>query len=419
MTMTDLRNVVVVGAGQAAAQFVEALRRRGYGGAIAVFGEEPWLPYQRPPLSKKYLAGGLPVDRLQLRQPAFFAEQKVDLHLGQTVTRLERSARQVRLADGSAHPYDALVLATGSRPRSLPLPGVDLGGVHVLRSIADADALRADALRALDRPAGRAVILGGGYIGLEVAATLRQLGLEVTVLEVAERVMNRVVAEPVSRWYEAEHARRGVDIRLGARPLALEGDAKGRVRAVVTAAGTLEADVVVLGVGVLPNDSLARDADLPCDNGIQVDERCRTADPAIHAIGDCTNHPSVHYGGRVRLESVDNAVEQANTAAADLLGIEAQHERVPWFWSDQYEHKMVIVGLSQGHDQVVLRGDPASGAFSCCYLRDGELLAIDTINVAKDHLAARKLIPARLRPDPSRLADLSIALKDCSVHLGK
>ena len=417
MTMTDLRNVVVVGAGQAAAQFVEALRRRGYGGAIAVFGEELWLPYQRPPLSKKYLAGGLPVDRLQLRQPAFFAEQKVDLHLGQTVTRLERSARQVRLADGSAHPYDALVLATGSRPRSLPLPGVDLGGVHVLRSIADADALRADALRALDRPAGRAVILGGGYVGLEVAATLRQLGLEVTVLEVAERVMNRVVAEPVSRWYEAEHAHRGVDIRLGARPLALEGDAEGRVRAVVTAAGTLEADVVVLGVGVLPNDGLAKDAGLPCDNGIQVDERCRTADPAIHAIGDCTNHPSVHYGGRVRLESVDNAVEQANTAAADLLGIEARHERVPWFWSDQYEHKMVIVGLSQGHDQVVLRGDPASGAFSCCYLRGGELLAIDTINVAKDHLAARKLIPTRLRPDPSRLADPSIALKDCIAHL--
>jgi 3-phenylpropionate/trans-cinnamate dioxygenase ferredoxin reductase subunit len=416
MTMTDLRNVVVVGAGQATAQFVEALRRRGYGGAISVFGEEPWLPYQRPPLSKKYLAGGLPVDRLQLRQAAFYAEQKVDLHLGQTVTRLERSARQVRLADGSAHPYDALVLATGSRPRSLPLPGVDLGGVHVLRSIADADALRADALRALDRPAGRAVILGGGYVGLEVAATLRQLGLEVTVLEVAERVMNRVVAEPVSRWYEAEHARRGVDIRLGARPLALEGDTEGRVRAVVTAAGTLPADVVVLGVGVLPNDGLAQDAGLPCDNGIQVDEHCRTADPAIHAIGDCTNHPSVHYGGRVRLESVDNAVEQANTAAADLLGIEARHERVPWFWSDQYEHKLVIVGLSQGHDQVVLRGDPASGAFSCCYLRGGELLAIDTINVAKDHLAARKLIPARLRPDPSRLADPSIALKDCNVQ---
>ncbi len=417
MTMTDVRNVVVVGAGQAAAQFVEALRRRGYGGAIAVFGEEPWLPYQRPPLSKKYLAGGLPVDRLQLRQPAFYADQKVDLRLGQTVTRLERDARQVWLADGSAHPYDALVLATGSRPRSLPLPGIDLGGVHVLRSIADADALRADALRAIDRPAARAVILGGGYIGLEVAATLRQLGLEVTVLEVAERVMNRVVAEPVSRWYEAEHARRGVDIRLGARPIALEGGAAGRVRAVVTAAGTLAADVVVIGVGVLPNDGLARDADLPCENGIQVDERCRTADPAIHAIGDCTNHPSVHYGGRVRLESVDNAVEQANTAAADLLGIEARHERVPWFWSDQYEHKMVIVGLSQGHDQVVLRGDPASGAFSCCYLRDGELLAIDTINVAKDHLAARKLVPTRLRPDPSRLADPSIALKDCIAHL--
>ena len=413
MTTTDIGDVLVIGAGQAAAQCVESLRRRAYAGAITVVGEEPWLPYQRPPLSKKYLSGELPQDRLLLRQPAFYGEQRVDLRLGRRATAIDRAARRVRLAglDGGPDedlPYGALVIATGSRPRRLPMPGADLAGVHVLRGIADADALRTAA-----RPGARAVILGGGYIGLEVAATLRHLGLEVTVLEAADRVMNRVVAEPVSRWYEAQHTAHGVRIELGARPLAIEGDAAGRVRAVATAAGGRPADLVVMGVGVLPNDDLARGAGLACDNGIVVDERCRTADPAVFAIGDCTNHPSVHYGGRVRLESVDNAVEQANTAAAGILGLEARHERVPWFWSDQYEHKLVIVGLSQGHDQAVLRGDPAGGAFSCCYLRGGELLAIDTINVAKDHLAARKLVPTRFRPDPAKLADPAIALKDC------
>jgi 3-phenylpropionate/trans-cinnamate dioxygenase ferredoxin reductase subunit len=407
---TTIGKVVVIGAGQAAAQCVESLRRRGYGGALTVIGEEAWQPYQRPPLSKKYLAGELPAERLLLRQPAFYAEHRVDLHLGRRVTAIDRVARHALLDDGTALTYDALVIATGSRPRRLPLPGADLAGVHVLRGIADADALRASA-----RSGARAVIIGGGYIGLEVAATLRHLELEVTVLEAADRVMNRVVAEPVSRWYEAQHAHHGVRIELGARPLAIEADAAGQVRAVATAAGELAADLVVMGVGVLPNDELARTAGLACDNGIVVDERCRTADAAVHAIGDCTNHPSIHYGGRVRLESVDNAVEQANTAAADLLGLDARHDKVPWFWSDQYEHKLVIVGLSQGHDQVVLRGDPARGAFSCCYLRGGELLAIDTINVAKDHLAARKLIPTRLRPDVAKLADPAVALKDCGL----
>jgi 3-phenylpropionate/trans-cinnamate dioxygenase ferredoxin reductase subunit len=409
-TTGTVGEILLVGAGQAAAQCVEALRRRGHAGGITVAGEEPWLPYQRPPLSKRYLAGDLPVERLLLRQEAFYDEHRVDLRLGQPVARIDRTGRRALLADGTALPYDALVLATGSRPRRLPLPGIDLEGVFTLRGIADADALRGAA-----RPGARAVILGGGYIGLEVAATLRHLGLEVTVLEVADRVMNRVVAEPVSRWYEAQHARHGVRIELGARPLAIEGDAAGRVRAVATATGDFAADLVLVGVGVLPNDDLARAAGLACGNGIVVDDRCRTDDPAVHAIGDCTDQPSVHYGGRIRLESVDNAVEQANTAAADLLGLDARHEKVPWFWSDQYEHKLVIVGLSQGHDQVVLRGDPAQGAFSCCYLRGGELLAIDTINVAKDHLAARRVIPTRLRPDPAKLADPSIALKDCGV----
>ena len=403
------QRVVLVGAGQAAAACVESLRKRGHTGPIEMVGEESLAPYQRPPLSKKYLSGEMPVERLLLRQREFYDGHGVAMRLGRRAVVLDRAARRVTLDDGSALPYDALVIATGARPRRLSLPGAGLAGVHYLRGVADADALRADA-----RPGSRAVIVGGGYIGLEVAATLRHLGVEVTVLEMADRVMGRVVAEPVSRWYEAQHAAHGVRIVLGARLDGLRGDAAGRVVAVGTSAGEVAADLVVVGIGVLPEDALARDAGLACDNGIVVDERCRTADPAVFAIGDCTNHPSLHYGGRLRLESVDNAVEQGSTAASNLLGIEARHERVPWFWSDQYQHKLVIVGLSQGHDRTVLRGDPTGGAFSCCYLRSGELIAIDTINMAKDHLAARKLIPARMRPDPAKLADASIALKDCA-----
>ncbi|NBU25229.1 MAG: pyridine nucleotide-disulfide oxidoreductase, partial [Gammaproteobacteria bacterium] len=399
---------VIVGSSVAAVRAAETLRQSGHEGTITVIGAESVMPYDKPPLSKKYLSGELPLERLLLRHRPFYDEHRVSLRLGQRATAIDREARLVGLADGTALPYDALVLATGAQPRRLTLPGADLAGVHYLRGVADADALRGAM-----RPGARAVIIGGGYIGLEVAATLRHAGLEVTVLEMADRVMGRVVAEPVSRWFEARHAEHGVRIVLGARLLGLQRDAAGRVRAVETAAGAVDADLVVVGVGVLPADGLARDAGLACDNGITVDERCRTDDPAVYAIGDCSNHPSVHYGGRLRLESVDNAVEQGNTAAASLLGIDARHERVPWFWSDQYEHKLVIVGLSQGHDRTVLRGDPAGTSFSCCYLRDGELVAIDTINLPRDHLAARKLIPARLRPDPAKLADASVALKDC------
>ena len=257
------------------------------------------------------------------------------------------------------------------------------------------------------------MIVGGGYIGLEVAATLRQQGMSVTVLEMADRVMNRTVAEPISRYYEAEHRSHGVDIRLGAKLEGFERDAQGNVTAAITADGPIEASLVVIGVGVLPNDTLAREAGLACDNGIVTDEYCRTSDPRIFAIGDCSNHPSLHYGLRVRLESVDNAFEQANTVAANLTGTTQAHNKVPWFWSDQYHHKLLIVGLSQDHDQIILRGDPAAHSFSCCYLKQGELIAIDTVNMAKDQMAARKLIAARMRPDPGKLADITIALKDC------
>jgi 3-phenylpropionate/trans-cinnamate dioxygenase ferredoxin reductase subunit len=230
----------------------------------------------------------------------------------------------------------------------------------------------------------------------------------------ADRVMNRVVAEPVSRFYEAEHAGHGVRLLLRAALHSLRGDAAGRVCAVDTAAGPIETNLVIVGIGVLANETLARAAGLDCDNGILVDEYCRSSDPAIYAIGDCSNHPSLRYGRRIRLESVDNAFEQGTTAALNILGGAQRHDRVPWFWSDQYHHKLLIVGLSQGHDRVVLRGEPAQNSFSCCYLRDdGELLAIDTINQARDQMAARKLIAARARLDPAKLADASVALKDC------
>jgi 3-phenylpropionate/trans-cinnamate dioxygenase ferredoxin reductase subunit len=257
-------------------------------------------------------------------------------------------------------------------------------------------------------------VIGGGYIGLEVAATCRELGVEVTVLEMADRVMNRVVCETVSHYYEAEHRRHGVNLVLGARLEALRGDAAGNVVAARCADGSEhQADFVVVGIGVLAEDSLARASGLACDNGIVVDEYCRTSDPAIWAIGDCSNHPSLRYGRRVRLESVDNAFEQAGTAALDILGTPLAHDKVPWFWSDQYHHKLLIVGLSQGYDQVVQRGDPATHSFSCAYLRAGELIAIDTVNQAKDQMAARKLVAARLRPDVAKLGDATIPLKEC------
>lgn len=403
------RSIVIVGAGQAAAQLVDTLRKRGHAGPLTVVGDEPHLPYQRPPLSKKYFSGALERDRLFIRHAAFYAEHGVDLRLGRRALRIDRAAHEVTLDDSARLGWDTLVIATGSHPRHISLPGAGLGGVHYLKTLQDADQLRE-----LARPGRRAVIIGGGYIGLEVAATCRELGVDVTVLEMADRVMSRVVCEPVSRYYEAEHAKHGVDIVLQTRLQEFLDDGAGRVRAVLCEDGSeYPADFVVVGIGVLAEDQLARDAGLECGNGIVVDEYCRSSDPDIFAIGDCSFHPSQRYGTRLRLESVDNAFEQANTAALNILGVPTVHDKVPWFWSDQYHHKLLIVGLSQGHDRVVLRGSPTAHTFSACYLRGGELIAIDTVNNAKDQMAARKLIAARMRPDPARLADPGIALKDC------
>ena len=402
------QHILIVGAGQAAIQTIDTLRRKGFAGQLTLVGEEPWLPYQRPPLSKKFLSGGMERDRLLIRPATFYAEHRVDTHLGRRAVELDRRAQSVRLDDGTAVRYDTLLLATGSVPRHIPVPGANLGGVHLLRNIADVERIRADLASAQ-----RLVIIGAGYIGLEVAATARELGLQVTVLEQTDRVMSRVTAPQVSSFYEAEHTKQGVRVICGTQVRALEGS-EGRVRTVVCEDGSAhEADVVLVGIGVGPRDELAQAAGLECMNGIVVDQHCRTSDPNIYAAGDCTWHPSIHYGRHVRLESVDNAFEQASSAALNLLGTSTPHAKVPWFWSDQYDLKMIIVGLSEGYDEAITRGSPASRSFSVCYLREGELIAVDTVNSPKDQLAARKLVAARARPDRAKLADSATPLKDC------
>jgi 3-phenylpropionate/trans-cinnamate dioxygenase ferredoxin reductase component len=406
--------IVIVGAGQAAAQAADSLHRDGYAGRLVVVGDEPYPPYQRPPLSKKFLAGELPLERLAIKPAAFYEQAGVELRLGVRAEGLDLAARTVLLADGERLGYDRLLLATGSAPRKVTIPGHDLVGVHYLRTVADVDRIRAELA-----PGSRVVVVGGGYIGLEVAATCRGLGYEVDVLEMADRVMSRVVAPPVSAFFAAEHARAGVRVTLGAQVSAFlpRADDSRRVGAVAVAGGErVAADLVVVGVGVLPSTGLAAAAGLACHDGIAVDEHCRTSDPAVYAAGDCTRHPSLRYGRQIRLESVDNAFEQAKTAAANLRGAEVVHDRVPWFWSDQYDLKLLIVGLSHDHDQVVLRGDPARRSFACCYLKAGELLAMDCINSPKDYMAAKKLIAERACCDPGRLADPAVTLRDTVTH---
>jgi 3-phenylpropionate/trans-cinnamate dioxygenase ferredoxin reductase subunit len=405
--------ILIIGAGQAAAQAAETLRKKGHVGPLTVVGDEDLLPYQRPPLSKKYLSGAMEKDRLLFRHADHYAQHAIDLHLGYAVSNLDAQARRVEVTDGSHFEYEKLLLATGSLPRALPVLGAELAGVYSLRTVADVDRLREEM-----RPGRRAVIVGGGYIGLEVASTCREAGLEVTVLEAADRVMSRVVAPVVSRFYEAEHARHGVQVLLNARLAELvsadpPGAGNRRVSGVRLADGReLPADFVLVAVGVIPNDALALAAGLACEDGILVDEHCRTSDAAIWAAGDCTRQRNLHFDLSVRLESVDNAFEQGTSAALNMLGLTTVHDRVPWFWSDQFDLRMVIVGLAAGHDQLVVRGDPAARAFSVCYLRRGELVAVETVNHIKDQMAARKLIAVRARPDPAKLADDRIALKD-------
>jgi 3-phenylpropionate/trans-cinnamate dioxygenase ferredoxin reductase component len=399
-------SILIIGGGQAGAQAIDTLRREGYSGRLVLIGDEADLPYQRPPLSKKYLSGELAADRLPFRHQFFYDEHRVELKLGRRAVRLDPAARQVELADGEKLAYDRLLLGLGAESRRLTCPGAALPGVHYLRGLADVPPIRAGF-----KPDARVVVIGGGYIGLETAATCRKMGCSVTVLEMADRIMNRVVAASVSQYFAEEHRTHGVDIRCDMRVIRIEG--AERVERVVCADGSSHAaDMVIVGVGAVASSELASAAGLACDNGIVVDEYCRTSDAAIYAAGDCTNHPSLRFGRRVRLESVDNAFEQAKTAALNLLDRPTVHDRVPWFWSDQFDSKLLIVGLSQDYDTQVLRGDPVSRSFSVCYLKDRELLSVEAVNHSKDYMAARKLIAERARLNPAKLADGRVALKD-------
>jgi 3-phenylpropionate/trans-cinnamate dioxygenase ferredoxin reductase subunit len=384
MPMSDA--VVIIGAGQGAAQVAISLRQGGFRRPITIIGAEPYLPYQRPPLSKKFLSAPQAVESLLLRPQAFWRDQEVTLQLGTAVGTVDRRRRSVTLTDGRELAYANLVLATGTSARALPIPGVDRAGVHSLRNIDDVRRLRVE----LDS-ARRVLIIGGGYIGLEVAAVMRSEGRDVTVLEAEERVLKRVAGRTTSTFFDGFHRDKGVEIRLNVRAAGITGDE--RVRSVQTAQEEeLPADVVLIAAGARANDELAAAAGIGCRDGILVDDNARTDSPDIHAVGDCTRFPSRRYGRRLRLESVQNAIDQAKVAAASILGRAERYDPVPWFWSDQYDLKLQIAGLADDHDSEQTIGDAAAPRFSVEYRKSGRLIAVDAINDARAHMMARRRI---------------------------
>jgi 3-phenylpropionate/trans-cinnamate dioxygenase ferredoxin reductase subunit len=403
------KRVVIAGAGHAAGQVIASLRQHKFEGQIVLVGEERYLPYQRPPLSKKFLAGEMPAERLYYKPSSFYEDADVETHLETRIESVDREAKSIVTTAGDRIPYDKLVLALGSRVRRLPVEGANLDNVHYLRNIADVESIRGGF-----EAGKRLVVIGAGYIGLEVAAVANQAGLDVTVIEMADRVMSRVVSPEVSDFYQIEHTDKGVRFRLSSGVAGLEG--KKRVKAVVTSDGEeIPADLVVIGVGILPNTELATAAGLEDENGIVVDDHCMTSDPDIFAVGDCTLHPNAIYERRLRLESVHNALEQAKTAAANICGQDTAYCQVPWFWSDQYDLKLQIAGLSQGYDDVVIRGNPAERSFSCLYLKEGRLIAVDAINAPRDFVQSKQLIADRVRVATDRLADTDVMLKELAA----
>lgn len=386
--------VVIVGGGQAGAQVAQSLRQGGFDGPIRLIGDEPHVPYQRPPLSKKFLLGEMAEDGLFLRPPAFYDAQMIDFIPGTRVTRIDPAAKRLSLANGDTMDYGTLVLATGTRARPLPLPGADLDGVVSLRSIADVNDIRARFATARNL-----VIIGAGYIGLEVAAVARLSGLDVTVLEAEDRPLKRVVSPALSAYYSDLHARNGVRLRVGTGVLSIEGQ-DGKVTGVLLRDGeTVPADVVLVAIGALPNDELAREAGLDVDNGILVDGGGQTSDEAIYACGDCTRFHSARYDRSVRMESVQNAIDQAKAVAQSILGQDVDYDPLPWFWSDQYAVKLQIAGLSEGYDDTKTVGDPSADKFYVAYLKNNQLIAVDSVNAPRSHMMARRVIGETWRDD--------------------
>jgi NADPH-dependent 2,4-dienoyl-CoA reductase/sulfur reductase-like enzyme len=392
--------VVIVGAGHAGGNAAALLRQYGFEGRVVLVGAEPVPPYHRPPLSKAYLKGEADVERLWLKPRAFYDDNRIELALGAAAQTLDRAGKTLTLADGSQIGWDKLILATGSVPRALAIPGHDLHGVVALRSLADADVLRQRV-----QPGEQLVVIGAGYIGLEAAAAARQLGHKVTVLEAAPRVLGRVTGEVVSAFYANEHRAQGVDLRLDARIEALVGEG-GKLTGVKLASGEIvPATLALVGIGIAPNVTLAQQAGLVCENGVRVDDDARSSDPDIYAIGDCASRPLAHYGRTGRLESVHNAVEQAKLAAASIVGKPRPACDAPWFWSDQYDLKLQTVGLIEGHDETVVRGDPAARRFAVYYLKARTLLAVDAVNSMPDFLCGKKLVGSGKTLDVEALRD--------------
>ncbi len=399
-------DVLIVGAGHAGAQCAMTLRQLGFAGTLAMVTEEADYPYERPPLSKEYLAKDKPFERILIRPPGFWAERQVDVLRETRVVSVDATRKAVVIADGTTIGYGTLVWATGGAPRRLSCAGADLAGVHAIRTRADVDRLEAE-LPAVRRVA----VIGGGYIGLEAASALTKFGKQVVLLEALDRVLARVAGEQLSRFYEGEHRAHGVDVRLGVAVDCLLGE--GRVRAVRLADGEeIVCEAVIVGIGIVPAVGPLLAAGAAGGNGVEVDPLCRTRLRDVYAIGDCAAHENrFAAGARIRLESVQNANDQANTVARAIAGEPRAYDAVPWFWSNQYDLKLQTVGLSAGHDVAVTRGDPATRSFSVVYLRDGRVIALDCVNAVKDYVQGRKLVEAGAAIEAAVLADAATPLK--------
>ena len=408
MANFDKRDVVIVGAGHGGAQAAIALRQLGFAGSIAVVGNEPEFPYERPPLSKEYFAGDKAFDRILIRPAAFWAERNVVMLLSTEVTAVDAKAKRLSFANGGTLDYGTLIWATGGAPRKLTCSGHDLRGVHAVRT-------RADVLKMTDElPAvGQVVVIGGGYIGLEAAAVLTKFGKKVVLLEALDRVLARVAGPELSRFYEAEHRAHGVDLRTGVQVECIE-EKDGRVSGVRLAGGeVVPADMAIVGIGIIPAVAPLIAAGAQGGNGVVVDEYCRTCLPDIYAIGDCAAHANGFAdGATIRLESVQNANDQASTAAKAITGNLEPYKATPWFWSNQYDLKLQTVGLSIGFDQTVVRGDTATRSFSVAYLKNGRVIALDCVNAVRDYVQGRKLVETRAEIDPELLADATSPLKE-------
>ena len=405
----DIFDIVIVGSGHGGAQAAIALRQAGHEGTILIVSRDRNPPYERPPLSKEYLAGDKPFERIMIRPEKFWADKGIQLKLGANVAEVDWMAHQVALNDETRIGYRKLIWAAGGDARRLGCPGSDLAGIHTVRNKRDVDTLKAE----LDAGARRAVVIGGGYIGLEAAAVLRKLGCEVTLLEMQDRLLARVAGAELSEFYQAEHRAQGVDLRLSTGVEKIEGE-DGKVTGVVTDGGeTLPCDIVIVGIGIVASVAPLIAAGAAGSNGVDVDSYCRTTLDDIYAIGDCAAHANPYADNAViRLESVQNANDMATVAAKAIMGDKQDYNAVPWFWSNQYDLRLQTVGLSLGHDATVLRGDPAARKFAVIYLKDGKVIALDCVNSVRDYAQGRKLVEARAEVDPALLADTETPLKE-------